>query len=228
MPEMKMIEVTAGELCRDDIVWTCESNRRAEGDVVVSKSFGRSRYKVTFRDGPIRAFYSGDKFTVQRMVATEEEEEERERRHQIHMLRYVYDRLATTRHEEVLREALESENRVYLDWSRLGDLIESQERARYAEWITGEYERFVAATGDELLSLMGAFGVIVSRREDRYPRSPLSRSTSATSNLIEDVAKFVEDDLIHDAGYHGRWTPADFLAAYKSCVSAVKAATEAA
>lgn len=227
MPTLKTFEVTTDELRRDDVILRAE-NRNAQGDVVISKSFGRTRWTVTFLNGPDRAFPSDARFTVDRMVATEEEEAEQERRHQILTLRYVFDRLGSNRHETILREALESERGVYLDWSRLGEFIEAQERARYGEWITSEYKRFVAATGDELLSLMGAFGAIVSRREDRYPRSPLSRSTSATSNLIEDVAEFIEDDVIRDAGSHGRFSPADLLAAYKSCLSIVRAANEAA
>jgi len=227
MPTLQAIVVTTDELRRDDVILRAE-NRNAEGDVVISKSFGRTRWTVTFLNGPDRAFPSDARFTVDRMMPTEDEQAAADRRSKIHALDLVLDRIDTDRHETILRDALESENGVYLDSSRLSALIEHQERARYAAWIAETNSRYLAATGDELLALMGAFGFLVFRREDRYPRSPLSRSTSTTSNLIEDVAKFVEDDLIHDAGHHGRWSPADFLAAYESCLSIIRAADEAA
>lgn len=142
--------------------------------------------------------------TVVRSEPTEAEARDRDRRHAVAWLEQRLEAFAPTLEGELTKLAAAAARYPLapeiLDWSKLAGLLEYQaERApwlelrRVADAIGGppsEDSRLSRVLRGDALTALAYLRWVELRNERRFgrePRSPLSRSTSAASNLLEDL-----------------------------------------
>lgn len=227
MPTTVIREVTASDLRIRDRIVACEQNSQVIDLVVESKTFGRTRYKIGFAGGRVRAFYPADVFTVEREEATPQEIAARERQDQIRILHNYRLEFQRRSNKRIMNKALE-ERDGYLGWSELGNLMEEQEIAACGKFIQESYEKYAEVVDDDLLALLGAFAGLIRVRDNRYNKNPMSRSTHQISNLMEEMQAYVVRDCLEQVTRWNEITEDAMLAAQQVCNEALADAREAA
>jgi hypothetical protein len=222
MPNTVTREVTTAYLRAGDLVVDAAS-KTVIGHTVLHTRPNRTRYQVEFAPNISKAFLPNVVFTVERSEPTLEELAQQEYDREVYMLEYQITKLHTEKHVQIMAKATEQGRDAYLRWSEIDDLIQSQEEARYFAALTDKVEMFQLNGCDKLTALKAAFGFLVSLAEDRYPRSPLSRSTATISNIQDDVAHYVEDKILHDVTRDSRQNREELLQTYRDAVEAMRA-----
>jgi hypothetical protein len=222
MPNTVTREVTTADLRAGDLVVEAAS-KAIIGHTVLHTRPNRTRYQVEFAPDISKAFLPNVMFTVERSEPTLEELAQQEYDREVYMLEYQITKLHTKRHLELMAKGAEQGRDAYLRWSEIDDLMQSQEEARYFAALTDKVQKFQLNGCDKLTALKAAFGFVVSLVDNRYPRSPLSRSTATISNLQEDVQHYVEDKIVHDVTGNTRQSREDLLQTYYDAVEAMRA-----
>lgn len=196
-------------------------NRAVDGKrfEVTGRRWGPKRIQITFSDDKTRTFQNLDEFVVERVMPTEEEIEADEKRRAWHRMTSLMDdyanREAHIKTMESKVKAHETQGHAELVWSELETVLLEQTYARLGQVIRSWYKTYMDAGCDELDAIMAAYAEEVVDQIEHY--SPLSRSTSVASNIIEDVVRGCKMTLLRKARNYDEMGVDEFLAAQKKC-----------
>lgn len=197
MPQTVTKEVTTSDLRINDVI--VDSKCQAViGHSVTGARMNRTRMVVSFAPDIKKPFSMDATFTVTRIELTEAEEAEREYRSKVYSLEHRIERICSGEHVELIQKAANYGINSYLNWSEISDIMAGQERAGVQRFLRENKDYFVQHGVDELTALKAAFGRLMAISDDRYPQTPLSRSTSTVSNIMDDLKQYVAEKVIMD------------------------------
>lgn len=223
MPNQVKMEVSASALRAGDLIVYTVINGDVIGHTVVSCTFTRARWAVVVTGGDgnlVRRFREDEKFTILRSVPTDKERADKEQEVETWVLRNLIDNMIEPEHVKYLRKAIvnfDNGGDGHLSYSDLSDLIDAQARYRLGTFLHSEADRFMKAGATEIQALRAAFAYVMRESLREMPRSPLSRSTSVISNLLDDVNTYVIDSTLQTVKRRVKFSQEDYLAAADEC-----------
>lgn len=178
------------------------------GQVIESIKVGPKWTEVRDANGKlIIRCSSNTKIDVQRWVKTEAELEAEKAKMQAEYLarrEETFSEKITHAVSGASFDAAVAEYAKYPDYSRLTTMMEAAALKKAAESVLHIVEHTAKPeTEAEPMTFIDAITHIFNRaNENRFPRSPLNRSTSTTSNLIEDLDRWAIEETFHR---HASW-----------------------
>lgn len=222
MPIQVSKTIMADDFRRDDYVEGAP-NRAAVGKRVIGiRKRGPKLVHVQFDDDVTRQFPFDAPVQVLRTEQTESEVAEMEYRHNTYRLESTLEGLLEESARAVLRLHLESE-RQHMDYDRMSRFMETQERESLGLGLEEHMRRFERAGMAHDVAIRAAFGTLVLDRDRRTRRNPLSRSTATLANLMEDVRKYVEEDVLEKARAWGAISEHELMKATNEAMELMRA-----